>query len=66
MLRKGDTQFKELADKVIADLSGTGEMEEIYNKWFTQPIPPRNANLEFPLSDSMRELFNNPTDKPYQ
>ena len=66
MLRKGDTQFKELADQVIADMSGTGEMEEIYNKWFTQPIPPRNANLEFPLSDSMRELFNNPTDKPYQ
>ncbi|OYQ77598.1 glutamate/aspartate ABC transporter substrate-binding protein [Ignatzschineria sp. F8392] len=66
MLRKGDSEFKALADQVIADLSGSGEMELIYNKWFTEPIPPRNANLEFPLSESMRELFNNPTDKPYQ
>ncbi|PWD83353.1 transporter substrate-binding domain-containing protein [Ignatzschineria cameli] len=66
MLRKGDSEFKALADQVIADLSGSGEMEVIYNKWFTEPIPPRNANLEFPLSESMRELFNNPTDKPYQ
>lgn len=66
MLRKGDSEFKALADQVIADLSGSGEMEVIYNKWFTEPIPPRNANLEFPLSESMRELFDNPTDKPYQ
>ncbi|PWD89215.1 transporter substrate-binding domain-containing protein [Ignatzschineria cameli] len=66
MLRKGDSEFKALADQVIADLSGSGEMEVIYNKWFTEPIPPRNANLEFPLSESMRELFNNQTDKPYQ
>ena len=66
MLRKGDSEFKALADQVIADLSGSGEMEIIYNKWFTEPIPPRNANLDFPLSESMRELFNNPTDKPYQ
>ena len=66
MLRKDDAQFKALADEVIADLSASGEMEVIYNKWFTQPIPPRNVNLEFPLSDSMRELFNNPSDTPYQ
>lgn len=66
MMRKDDPQFKALADEVIVELSKSGEMEEIYNKWFTQPIPPRNANLEFPLSDSMRELFNNPTDTPYQ
>jgi len=66
MMRKDDPQFKALADEVIAEMSKSGEMEQLYNKWFTQPIPPRNANLDFPLSDSMRELFNNPTDTPYQ
>ena len=66
MMRKDDPQFKAVADEVIAEMSASGEMAKIYEKWFTQPIPPRNMNLDFPLSESMIELFNNPTDVPYQ
>lgn len=66
MMRKGDAQFKAVADEVIAEMSKSGEMEALYNKWFMNPIPPRNVNLDFPLSDSMRELFKNPSDVPFQ
>ena len=66
MMRKDDPQFKALADEVIAELATSGELEKIYNRWFTQPIPPSNVNLEFPLSESMKALFAAPTDKPYE
>lgn len=66
MMRKDDRQFKTLADEVIAELATSGELEKIYDRWFTQPIPPSNVNLEFPLSESMKALFQAPNDQPYQ
>ncbi|GGZ99425.1 glutamate/aspartate ABC transporter substrate-binding protein [Ignatzschineria ureiclastica] len=66
MMRKDDPQFKALADEVIAELATSGELEKIYDRWFTQPIPPSNVNLEFPLSESMKALFAAPTDQPYE
>jgi glutamate/aspartate transport system substrate-binding protein len=62
-MRKGDTKFKALVDKTVARLETSGEAEKIYAKWFTRPIPPKGLNLNFPLSDEMKELFKNPNDK---
>ena len=47
-------------------MSKSGELEALYNKWFTQPIPPRGVNLEFPVSEEMIELFKAPNDKAFQ
>lgn len=63
MLRKDDPQFKELVDKAVGDVMRSGEIVGIYEKWFTQAIPPRNRNLHFPLSDALREAFRHPNDK---
>lgn len=63
MLRKGDTQFKQLIDKVIADAQTSGKALESYNRWFTQPVPPNGANMELEISPKMVELFANPNDK---
>lgn len=63
MLRKGDTEFKTLMDETIAQAQTSGEAEKSYMKWFTQPIPPRNLNLNFELSDDMKALFTAPNDK---
>jgi glutamate/aspartate transport system substrate-binding protein len=30
------------------------------------PIPPKNLNLNLPLSDDMKALFKSPNDKPFQ
>lgn len=35
----------------------------IYAKWFTRPVPPNNVNLNFPMSDSVREIYKNPNNK---
>nr|WP_245152459.1 glutamate/aspartate ABC transporter substrate-binding protein [Allopusillimonas soli] len=63
MVRKGDTAMKALLDDVIAKAETSGEAAKIYNKWFMNPIPPKQLNLDFPMSDSMKALFAHPNDK---
>jgi glutamate/aspartate transport system substrate-binding protein len=63
MLRKDDPQFKALVDKTVGNVMKSGEIEKIYAKWFTSPIPPRGVNLNFPMTPPIREAFKNPNDK---
>jgi glutamate/aspartate transport system substrate-binding protein len=63
MLRKDDTQFKALVDKTIGGIMKSGEIEKIYAKWFTSPIPPKNINLNFPMTPPLKEAFKTPNDK---
>ncbi|MEQ1976472.1 amino acid ABC transporter substrate-binding protein [Xenorhabdus sp. SGI240] len=63
MLRKDDPQFKKLIDDVIVKTQTSGEAEKMFNRWFKEPIPPKNLNLNFSMSDEMRALFKSPNDK---
>jgi glutamate/aspartate transport system substrate-binding protein len=63
MLRKDDPQFKKLVDGTLAGLMKSGEIEKIYAKWYTSPIPPKNVNLNFPISAALKAAFANPNDK---
>jgi glutamate/aspartate transport system substrate-binding protein len=63
MLRKDDPQFKALVDKAIGAVMKSGEIEKIYAKWFTSPIPPKGVNLNFPMTPAIREAFKNPNDQ---
>lgn len=63
MVRKGDAPFKKAVDDAIVATYKSGEINTIYGKWFTQPIPPKNLNLMFPMSDELKALISNPTDK---
>ncbi|UXA35242.1 glutamate/aspartate ABC transporter substrate-binding protein [Proteus terrae] len=63
MLRKDDAQFKALIDETIAKAQKSGEAEKSFNRWFNAPIPPKNLNLEFTISDEMKALFASPNDK---
>ncbi len=63
MVRKGDEGFKKVVDKAIADTFASGEINDIYNKWFQQPVPPKGLNLDFPMSEELKKLLANPTDK---
>ena len=63
MLRQGDAPFKKLVDGVIARLETSGVAQKLYETWFSQPIPPRGLNLNYPMSDDMKALFAHPNDK---
>ncbi len=65
MLRQGDAPFKKLVDAVIAKTQTSGEAAKLYWKWFQSPIPPKGYNLNFPLSDDMKALYQAPNDKTF-
>lgn len=66
MLRKGDPEFKKLVDETIAGLIKSGDFEKLYKKWFQSGIPPRNANLNLPMNDELRNNLKAMSDAPTQ
>lgn len=64
MLRKDDADFKALVDSTIAGLYADGSITGIYDRWFTQPIPPREANMNLPMSSQLKAVIAKPTDSP--
>ena len=40
-----------------------GKINDTYTKWFQSPIPPKGLNLNFPMSDELKQLIAKPTDK---
>jgi glutamate/aspartate transport system substrate-binding protein len=64
MLRKDDPAFKKVVDSTLSRLFKSGEALKIYERWFLKPVPPKNINLNVPLSPQMKNLFANPTDSP--
>jgi glutamate/aspartate transport system substrate-binding protein len=64
MLRKDDPAFKKVVDGATAALYTSGEGQKIYDKWFTQKVPPKNLNLNAPISAELRNEFAKPSDSP--
>ena len=64
MMRKDDAGFKKLADDTVRDLVKSGDMAKIYDKWFVQPIPPKNTRVGLVASDATKTAWANLNDKP--
>jgi glutamate/aspartate transport system substrate-binding protein len=63
IIRKDDPQFKALVDRTLVAMMKSGEFQTLYTKWFTSPIPPKNINLNFPMTPPLKEALANPNDK---
>ncbi|ANG98692.1 ABC transporter [Brucella pseudogrignonensis] len=61
IIRKDDPAFKELADKVTAEIYQSPEIETIYAKWFQSPIPPNDLNLNYAMSAELKNAFAHPS-----
>jgi glutamate/aspartate transport system substrate-binding protein len=66
MIRKDDTFFKKLGDETLKTMVKSGEMAKIYDKWFMQPIPPKNVRVGLPASASIKAVWAAPNDKPLE
>lgn len=64
MIRKDDPKFKKAVDNEIKKLMASGELENIYNNWFLQAIPPTGAVIGIPMAQSLKAAFKNPNDEP--
>jgi len=70
MLPKDDEAYKKVVDGAMSATFKSGEINKIYDKWFMQPIPPKNINLNLPVGPALKKVFSNPTSsgdpKDYQ
>jgi len=64
MFRKDDPKFQALVNKVITNSIKTGEFEKAYKKWFQTNIPPKNVNLNAPMSKELKDNLKALSDKP--
>jgi len=64
MLRKDDVAFKKVVDAATAALYQSADGVKIYEKWFTQKIPPKGLNLNVPLGAELKKQFAKPSDSP--
>lgn len=63
MVRKDDPQFKALVDETLTRLMKSGEINELYAKWFTKPVPPAGVSLNYSMPKAVREAYANPNNK---
>jgi glutamate/aspartate transport system substrate-binding protein len=62
MVRKDDPAFKKIVDASTANTYKSGAINAIYDKWFMKPIPPKGLNLNLPVGESLKKVFQKPTD----
>ena len=62
MLRKDDPAFKKVVDNAMSQTYKSGAINQIYEKWFLKPIPPRGLNLNVPMSPLFKNVTARPTD----
>lgn len=63
VLRKDDPQFKAVVDRTLLALTKSGDFQKIYARWFLAPIPPKNVNLNFPMTKALTDALAHPTDR---
>jgi len=66
MIRKDDPAFKKLADDTVNAMAKSGELAKLYDKWFMQPIPPKNTRVGLPASEYTKAAWATPNDKPVE
>lgn len=66
MMRKDDPAFKKAVDDSIRNMMKSGEINKLYDKWFMQPIPPKNVSVNLPMGGTLKAAIANPNDNPME
>ncbi|WP_425601236.1 amino acid ABC transporter substrate-binding protein [Bradyrhizobium ontarionense] len=62
MMRRDDPAFKKVIDDAVATVYRSGEIQKIYAKWFLAPVPPKNVNLNVPMSAPLKHAVEHLID----
>ncbi len=58
MLRKGEPELEALVDRTLASLFASGEIRQLYAKWFA------TGEFKLPLNPLLSEAFATPNNYP--
>ena len=61
-----DPEVKKAVDAALRQMMKNGEIHQLYAKWFTQPIPPKNVNLNLPMGETLKRMLAQPDDTPLE
>lgn len=64
MMNKSDPELKKVVDFYLGKMMRSGEVTAIYNKWFVEPIPPKNVAVGLPMSNLLKQSLKKPVDHP--
>jgi glutamate/aspartate transport system substrate-binding protein len=59
---KDDPAFKKVVDEAVVGMIKGGQVAALYQKYFLSPIPPKQINLNYPMSDILKRVLASPTD----
>lgn len=59
---KDDPAFKAMVDGAVVELMKDGTVAALYTRYFERPIPPRQINLNLPMSPVLKRALEHPTD----
>ncbi|RLM18141.1 hypothetical protein BIY29_18640 [Brenneria alni] len=57
MMRLEDDDFHHAVNAALRQIYASNEIYDIYARWFTQPLPGLQINLNLPLSEKLRQFF---------
>jgi len=60
LMRQGDQPFVEQVNQVLREMYQRGDMLELYERWFQQPLPGKDITLNVPMSETLAQYFTNP------
>ncbi|WP_372826017.1 transporter substrate-binding domain-containing protein [Polaromonas sp.] len=66
MIRKDDAGLKKIGTDTITGMIKSGDMAKVWDKWFMQPIPPKNSRVGLAVSESTKTAWATPNDKPME
>ena len=66
MIPKDDPAFKKLGDDTVKDMMKSGDIAKLWDKWFMQPIPPKNTPVGYAANDNTKTAWANPNDRPLE
>jgi glutamate/aspartate transport system substrate-binding protein len=61
MLARSDAEFKAVVDAEMKRLIRSREAHALYERWFQQPIPPKNLALDQPMNHLLKAFWKHPS-----
>lgn len=66
MMRKDEPALKKIVNDTIAQMYKSGELAQLYDKWFMKPTPPTGSLVGLPMSATLKAQLAKPNDNPME
>ncbi|KAA3498118.1 MULTISPECIES: amino acid ABC transporter substrate-binding protein [Rhizobium/Agrobacterium group] len=62
VFRRDDPAFKAAVNESLEQIFAGPAIHDLYEKWFTKPIPPNGMNLNLPMAAALKQAYDAPSE----